>query len=173
MENSYYTFTVPVFMLSLANLRALLEKGQAYAIEKGIAEGVLLDAKLAPDMFPLVKQVQIVTDNAKGAVARLSGKENMKFEDNEKTFAELFARIDKTITYLADFNEADFNGAAEKKITLPWMAEGTYYEAPTYLRHFVLANFYFHLTTAYDILRNQGVVIGKTDYIGNIEIKQG
>lgn len=172
MENSYFTFTVPVFIQSLTSLRAVLEKGATFAKEKGIDEAKLLDAKLADDMYPLIKQVQIATDNAKGAAARLSGKENPKFEDNEKTLEELYARIDKTIAFLETFKQEDFDGASERKIALPWMPEGMYFEAADYTHHFVLANFYFHYTTAYDILRSLGVVIGKTDYIGNIEMKK-
>ena len=172
MENSYYQFTVPVFVNGLANLKAILEKGAAFAKEKGIDEAKLLDAKIADDMYPLIKQVQISCDNAKGSVARLSGKENPKHEDGEKTLEELYARIDKTVAFLETCKPEDFDGARERKVTLPWMTEGTYFEAPTYLQHFVLANFYFHYVTAYDILRSLGVVIGKTDFIGNITIKK-
>jgi hypothetical protein len=172
MENPYYTFTVPVFISTLTNLKAILAKGAAFAKEKGMDEVKLLDAKLADDMYPLIKQVQIATDNAKGAAARLSGKENPKHEDNEKTLDELYARIDKTIAFLQEFTPEDFEGASERKVALPWMPEGTYFEAPDYMHNFVLANFYFHYTTAYDILRSLGVVIGKTDFIGNIPMKE-
>ena len=172
MANQYYTFTVPVFIHTLNNLKAILGKGGAFAKEKGMDEAKLLDAKLADDMFPLVKQVQIATDNAKGAAARLSGKENPKYEDNENSLDELYARIDKTIAFLETFKEEDFDGAEKRKIVLPWMPEGMCYEAPVYLQQFVLANYYFHYTTAYDILRSLGVTIGKTDFIGDIGMKK-
>ena len=172
MENTYYTFTVPVFINTLNNLKAILAKAAVFAKEKGIDEGKLLDAKLADDMYPLVKQVQIACDNAKGSVSRFTGKENPKHEDTEKTLEEIYARIDKTIDFLNGFKPEDFEGAEKRTIVLPWMPEGMYFEAPAYLHNFVLANFYFHYTTAYDILRSLGVVIGKTDYIGNIEMKK-
>ena len=119
-------------------------------------------------MYPFVKQVQIAADNAKGAAGRLAGVEIPKMEDNEKSFDELCARIDKTLAYLSTFKPEQFADAANKKIHLPWMPEGKHYDAPTYLSHFILANYYFHVTTAYDILRHLGMPIGKTDYIGEI-----
>jgi hypothetical protein len=170
--NPYFTLTVPVFIRTLGNLRAILEKGAAFAEESGLSEENLLNAKLADDMYPLIKQVQIATDNAKGAAARLSGKENPKYEDNEKTLDELYARIDKTVEFLKSFKEEDFAGAEKREISLPWMPEGTYFEASAYFQHFIIANYYFHYTTAYDILRSLGVQIGKTDFIGDIEMKK-
>ncbi len=168
MQNPYYEFTIPVFVRTLTNLKAILEKAKAFAVEKGISEADLLATRLAPDMFPLVKQVQIAGDNAKGAAGRLAGVEIPKMEDTEATFDELCARLDKTIAYLNTFTSEQFAGAEDKKIHLPWMPEGKNYEAPDYLRYFVLANVYFHVTTAYDILRNQGMPVGKTDYIGEL-----
>lgn len=168
MENNYYEFTVPLFVHSLTNLKALLGKGQLFAKENGIDEQLFLEARLAPDMYPLKKQVQIAADNAKGGAARLAGIVAPKMEDNETTFDELFARIDKTIAFLNTLKPEQYADAARRKITLPWMPEGTYYEAPTYLRNFLLANFYFHYVTAYDILRNQGVPVGKEDFAANI-----
>jgi hypothetical protein len=169
--NAYYEFSIPVFTRSLTSLRALLVKAEEFAKEKNISEEKFLDSRLAPDMYPLVKQVQVVTDNAKGAAARLAGKEAPKYEDNEKSFSKLLARCDKTLAYLATFTEKDFDGADKRQITLPWMKEGTYFEAETYLRDFLIGNFFFHFTTAYDILRNQGVVIGKMDFMGPIDMK--
>ena len=168
MQNPYYEFTIPVFVRSLINMKAFLEKAKAFSVEKGISEADLLQARLAPDMFPLVKQVQIAGDNAKGAAGRLTGVEIPKMDDTEATIDELCARIDKTLAYLNTFTPEQFSDAASKKIHLPWMPEGKNYEAPDYLRYFVLANFYFHITTAYDILRNQGMTIGKTDFIGDL-----
>lgn len=168
MLNPYYEFTIPVFVRSLMNMKALLVKAQAFAAEKGMAEEDLLGLRLAPDMFPFVKQVQIACDNAKGAAGRLAGVEIPRMEDNEATIDELCARIDKTVAYLNTFTPELFADASTKKIHLPWMPEGKHYEAPDYLRYFALANLYFHITTAYDILRSQGMKIGKTDYIGDI-----
>ncbi len=170
MQNPYYEFTIPVFIRALTNLKAILIKAKAFALEKGMSEADLLGARLAPDMYPLVKQVQIASDNAKGAAGRLAGVEIPKMEDTEATFDELCVRIDKTLTYLNTFTPEQFAVAAEKKIHLTWMPEGKNYAAPDYLRYFVLANLYFHITTAYDILRNQGMPVGKTDYIGELNM---
>lgn len=172
MQYPYYEFTVPVFSRTLVNLKTLLGKAKEFAVEKGMLESDLLQSKLAPDMYPFVKQVQIACDNAKGAAGRFSGVEIPKMEDNEKTIDELLARIDKVLEYLSTFKPEQFKDADKKTIKLPWMPEGTHFEAPTYLQNFVLANFYFHYATAYDILRHLGMNIGKADYIGNIEMKQ-
>ena len=172
MQNAYYEFTVPVFVRSLENLRAILVKAKDFAKEKGLDDAKLLDSRLAPDMFPLVKQVQVATDNAKGAVARLTGSENPKYQDDETTVDELLARIDKTLTYVKSFKAEDFAGAAERKVSLPWMPEGSYFDADTYLRDFLVGNFYFHFVTAYGILRNLGMNIGKQDFTGELEMKK-
>lgn len=172
MDNIYYEFTVPVFVRSLTNLKGILVKAQSFSQEKGIPELELLEKRLALDMFPLVKQVQIATDNAKGAVARLIGIEAPKMDDDETTFAELIARIDTTIAFLKGMTPAQFSGAERRTVSLHWMPEGTYFEASTYFRDYVHQNFFFHYTTAYDILRNQGLDIGKRDYMGSLEMKQ-
>lgn len=168
MENTYYQFTVPVFVRSLSNLMAILGKAKVFARETGISESPLIQSRLAPDMFSLGKQVQVAADNAKGGAARLAGVEVPTMEDTETTFDELIARLGKTIAFLNTLQPEQFADAAQRKITLPWMPEGMYYEASTYLRDFLIANFYFHYTTAYDILRNQGVSLGKEDFAANI-----
>jgi len=173
MQYPYYEFTIPVFVRSLTNLKAILEKAKIFAQEKGISEADLLGARLAPDMFPLSKQVQIATDNAKGAAGRLAGVEVPKMEDTETTIDQLCARIDKTLAYLQTFTPEQFADAATRKITLHWMPEGKYFDAQTYLRDFLLSNFFFHYTTAYDILRSRGMNLGKSDYVGNVDMKQG
>jgi hypothetical protein len=168
MENIYYEFTVPVFVRSLSNLMVVLGKAKMFAREKGITEQLFLESRLAPDMFPLGKQVQVVADNAKGAAARLAGVPVPTMEDTEKTFDELITRLAMTIAFLRTLQPEQFADAGRKKIALSWMPEGMYYDAPTYLRDFLLANFYFHYATVYDILRNQGVPLDQQDFSGTI-----
>jgi hypothetical protein len=146
----------------------IIGKAKIFAKEKGIAEQLFLESRLAPDMFPLGKQVQVASDNAKGAAARLAGVGIPIMEDTETTFDELIARLARTIAFLHTLSPEQFEDAARRKIALSWMPEGMYYDAPTYLRDFLLANFYFHYATVYDILRNQGVPLGKEDFAGNI-----
>jgi hypothetical protein len=126
----------------------------------------LLGAKLADDMFPLTRQVQVASDNAKGAVSRLAGREIPKWEDNEASFAELQARIAKTLDYLASFGAADFEGAADREIEIKTSRGALTFTGTRYLLHHALPNFYFHVTTAYDILRHEGVPLGKPDFLG-------
>ena len=170
MENLYYEFTVPVFINALNALKGILMKGEEYAKANGRTEEEMLGLRLAEDMFSLVKQVQVACDNAKGASARLSGGTPPKMEDNEKTFAELSARIDKTVAYLSSVSIEDFAGAAERIIKLPYSPEGTHYSGDGYARFYVLPYFMFHVTTAYGILRANGVNLGKTDFIGTLPL---
>lgn len=160
---------VSIFVRMLQNLKGILAKGEAFAREKGIDPSQLLHAQLAPDMFDLVKQVQIASDNAKG-VARLAGMEPPVMEDSETTFAELTARIDKTITFLGTLTPTSFDGGEIRQIPFPY-AEGKYLTGADQLTLMTLPNFFFHVTTAYDILRHQGVQIGKMDYIGDLPLK--
>jgi hypothetical protein len=162
-----YTYIQTVILGGLKNLITILEKGKAYAAEKGIAESELLDAKLYDDMFPFAKQVQIASDNAKGGMAKLSGTAAPVMADTEASFDELVARVQKTIDYVATFNEASFVNADSAQITFPWMP-GKYISSADYINTFLLNNFFFHMTTAYDVLRNKGVQLAKTDYIGNV-----
>lgn len=165
-----YTFTVPVFTKMLSGLKGVLAKAEAHAKEAGIGETVFLQDRLAPDMFPLVRQVQIATDNAKGAAARLTGTEAPKFEDVESTFAELQVRIDKTLTYLATVQESQFAGAEDRKIELPYFP-GKYMTGMEYVVEHALPNFLFHITTAYALVRKNGTPVGKADFIGGLPLK--
>jgi uncharacterized protein len=166
MTISMYRASIPPIVRSLTNLRAVLEKGAAHAEAKKIDPSVLLAARLYPDMFALSRQVQIATDNAKGVASRLAGLEPPKYEDNESTFAELIARIDKTVAYLETFKPEQIDGSEDATITLPLRSTTLSFLGMPYLVEFVLPNFYFHVTVAYAILRHCGVEIGKQDYLG-------
>ena len=166
MKISMYQVSVPVFTRMLNNLAAVLDKGAAYAEARKIDPLVLINARLYPDMLPLVKQVQIASDGAKGAAARLAGQEAPKYEDAETTFADLKARIQKTIAYLNTFKPEQIDGSEEKTITLQIRGNAVPFQGLAYLLNHATPNFYFHVTTAYDILRHNGVEIGKADYLG-------
>jgi hypothetical protein len=163
-----YLASVPPILRALTNLKAILEKAAAHAEARKIAPSVLINARLYPDMFPLSRQVQIATDNAKGVVSRLAGLEAPKYEDNESTFPELVARIDKTIALLGTFKPEQIDGSEDKTITLPMHDKTLTLKGMPYLLDYVLPNIYFHVTTAYDILRHNGVEIGKQDFLGKI-----
>ncbi|MGC4088197.1 MAG: DUF1993 domain-containing protein [Polyangiaceae bacterium] len=166
MAFTTYDASIPAFRQILKSLSRLLDKAEAHAAEKGVDVSTLLGAKLAPDMFDFTRQLQIATDHAKGAAGRLAGVDIPKFEDNEKTVADLKARIQKTLDFIASVQPEQFAGAEDKEIKLvfPW---ATYdFTGRSYLMHYALPNFYFHATTAYDILRSQGVAIGKMDFLG-------
>lgn len=162
-----YNVTVPEFKRSLLALRAILVKAEGFAAEKQIEDVVLLQARLAPDQFSFVKQVQIACDNAKGTAGRLAGVELPKMEDNEATLKELEERIDKTIAFLDTLKEEQFEGSEEREIPI-YFFPGKALSGLEYVGSLGLANFYFHLTTAYSILRHNGMNIGKTDYMGQI-----
>jgi len=153
---------------TLTNLRAILEKAAAYAEAKKIEPTVLVNARLYPDMFPLSRQVQIATDMSKGGASRLAGLEPPKYEDNEASFPELVARIDKTIALLETFKPGQIDGSEDKSIMLPMHGRTVAFTGRPYLLDFVLPNIYFHITTTYAILRHNGVEIGKKDFLGNI-----
>lgn len=161
-----FAYTVPVFTKSLGGLKTVLQKAEAFAQEKGIDEATFLGDQLAPDMFPLVKQVQVACDNAKGAAARLAGIEIPKYDDNEKSFAELYARIDNTLAFLGTISESAFAEAHDRKIVLPYFPD-KYMTGFDYAREYVLPNFFFHVVAAYAIIRKNGVPIGKADYANN------
>jgi uncharacterized protein len=165
MSQSMYTNSVPVFIHALKNLSAILDKGAAFAASRNIDPSVLVNSRLAPDMFPLSRQIQIVSDTVKGAGARLASVENPRYEDNEATFEELQARITKTITFLETLTRAQIDGTEEKQIKL--QAGPTEYEFKglQYLNHWVFPNLYFHAVTAYNILRHNGVELGKRDFL--------
>jgi hypothetical protein len=168
MENAYYSFTVPVFINTLSSLKNILKKGEDFTKSNNKSDEEMLMLRLAPDMFPLVKQVQISCDYAKGASARLAGKEVPKMEDNERTFTELYARIDKTLEYLKTFTEKDFVDADKVVIKMQYFPQNSHLTGDGYARFYVIPNFFFHVTTAYDILRTNGVNIGKGDFAGNL-----
>ncbi|QZA81397.1 DUF1993 domain-containing protein [Deefgea piscis] len=163
----YYQLTVPVYNRALNQLAHLLDKAAEFAAHKKISDETMLGLRLAPDMFNLTKQVQIVCDNAKYCVARLSGVTAPVHEDDEKTFADLQRRIVATQEFIESVSEHDFKDAAGKTITLSFLPDHPM-SADVYLLSFVQPNFYFHLTTAYAILRSNGVDIGKQDYMGQV-----
>ncbi len=167
---SLYTAVVPMAVRSLKNLSAILGKAKSFAEAKKIEESVLLQSRLAIDQFPFARQVQIVCDNAKGTAARLAGVEVPKTEDTEATIAELEARIDATIEFVSSFTEVQFEGSEDRRVAIYFMP-GKYMLGFDYVTELALPNFYFHLTTAYSILRHVGMDLGKTDFVGNIDFK--
>ncbi|MFZ5841567.1 MAG: DUF1993 domain-containing protein [Pseudomonadota bacterium] len=168
MSLSMYQASVPVLTRALTNLIAVLEKGAAYAEAKKIDPSVLLNYRLAADMFPLTRQVQIATDMSKGCVARLAGVEIPKYDDTEASFPELIARLRKTIDFVNSFSAAQIDGSEDKTITLQRKDGEVTYKGQPYLLFYVHPHVYFHCTTAYAILRHIGVDIGKKDFIGQL-----
>src|SRR5260370_18615639 len=164
--------SLPVFEVALNALSAILTKAEAYAEAKKIDASVLLNARLYPDMFPLVRQVQVATDQAKNASARLAGVEPPRYEDNETTIDQLKARLGKTLGYLKTLDPKQIDAAADREITFPLgpTSKG-HMTGGDYLKHFVLPNFYFHTTAAYAILRHCGVDIGKRDFLGAVPMR--
>jgi len=155
----------------LHNLSQFIEKGAAFAVEKKFDVEVLLNARLAPDQFSFTRQVQTVCDTAKFGAARLAGQEAPAHADTEKTVEELQARIRSVINYLETFTEADFAGADERRISPPRWA-GKSLSGAQYLNHYLHPNFYFHVTTAYAILRHNGVGLGKMDFLGSLPFQE-
>ena len=167
----YYEMTVPQFTKMLRNLDGLLLKGLAYAETKKFEMEVLLQTRLAPDQFNMIRQIQIACDTAKLGVSRLTGKDAPAHDDKETTLPQLRTRIQETIAYLNSITPKDFDGAAERKVTTPrW--EGKYLNGHEYLAQHMIPNFYFHITTAYAILRNNGVDVGKKDFLGEMPYKK-
>jgi hypothetical protein len=167
MNISMYQASTPRFVNTLKNLSAILDKAQAHAEAKKIEPTVLTSCRLFPDMFPMKRQVQIACDTAKGAVARLAGVEVPKHEDTEETFAELKARIAKTVDFIQSIKPAQIDGSEEKNIHLKLGPREVDYKGIQYLLGHAIPNFYFHVTTAYDILRHNGVELAKRDYLAN------
>lgn len=168
MSLSMYQASIPVFVRMFGNLSAILDKAAAYAEAKKIDPAVLLNARLAPDMHPLIRQVQIASDSAKGCAARLAGVDIPSYADTESSFAELQARIQKTLDFLKGFSAAQIDGSEGREVVLKFPGAELKFSGQDYLLHFVLPNFYFHLTTAYAILRHNGLAIGKMDYLGGV-----
>ena len=167
MKISMYQVSAPRFANALRNLSAILDKAQAHAEAKKLDPAVLGSLRLIADMFPLARQVQIACDTAKGAVARLAGAEIPKHEDTEQTVAELKARIAKTLDFVGSVPAAKIDGSEEREVVMKMRGEDVKFSGLQYLFGHAWPNFYFHLTTAYNILRVNGVELGKRDYIGN------
>jgi hypothetical protein len=166
MPISMYQASVPVFIRMLQNLSGIVEKGAAHAEARKIEPAALINFRLYPDMLPFSKQIQIATDMAKGCAARLAGQEPVKFDDHEASFPDLLARIAKTIDYLKTLRPEQIDGSEEKSITLQMRTGPLSFTGMKYLLDFAHPNFYFHVTTAHDILRHCGVEVGKWDFLG-------
>jgi hypothetical protein len=166
MTLSMYQASVPVFLRMLDSLAAILEKAAAHADARKIDPAVLLNTRLYPDMFPLVRQVQIATDTAKGCASRLAGREPPRYDDTEASIPELLARIRKTRAHLEAADAAEIDGSEERVVNLKLRDRTLTYTGLAYLLHFALPNFYFHVATAYGILRHCGVELGKVDFLG-------
>jgi len=171
MQNPYFDLTVPVFIKNLANAKHILEKSFAHSKSMGMSEADFLEAKLAPDMFPLRKQVQLITDHAKGAPARLSGIEPLSIEDNETTVEQLLARIDSVIAHLKTFKPEQFTNSATQVIVIKYFP-GKHFHGADYFVEYALPNFFFHLTMLYAIGRMMGVPLGKADFMGNLNLQE-
>lgn len=166
MTLSMYEGSIPVFISMLKNLNGILKKGETFAQAKNIEPEVLLNSRLAPDMFPLSRQVQIATDLARRGVSRLAGLDIESTEDNEATFTELIERVDKTIAFLKSIKPEQIDGTEQKELSIKAGGQNLNMTGLMMLMHFSLPNFYFHITTAYNILRHNGVELGKMDYLG-------
>ncbi len=163
---------IQTFEIGLTALSALLDKGQAYAEAKRFDPAVLLNSRLFPDMFPLTRQVQIACDLARNAGAHLTGVEAPRDEDKENTIAELQARIARTVAFVKRLDASKIDGAADREITFPLGPDNKgHMRGADYLNHFALPNFYFHLATAYGILRHNGVELGKRDFLSGIPLR--
>ncbi len=167
MTFSMYSASVPVFTQILNSLSAILDKAEAHAEARKIEPNALLQARLFPDMFPLIRQVQVAADFAKGACARLAGVEVPKYEDTEQSFAELRARIAKTVDFIGSLPREAIAASADRDITTGSGDKTRHFKGSAYLMHYALAHFYFHATTTYDILRHNGVEVGKKDFVGS------
>ena len=166
MTISMYQASVPVMTRYFNSLIAILGKATAHAEAKNIEPDVLCGCRIIADMHPLTRQIQIATDVAKGGAARLAGSEPPSWPDDEQTMADLVARLEKTIQYLETFKPEQIDGSEERKITLKLGPNSVDFAGQDYLLTFVLPNVFFHITTAYDILRSNGVEIGKRDFMG-------
>ena len=169
MNISMYNASIPVMIKMLGNLETILDKAMAHAQARKIDEAAFVDARLFPDMFTFARQIRVATDMAKGAGARLAGMEIPKFEDNEKTLPELKARLRKTMDFLQTLKPSQIDGTEDKAITLTAGKNTFNFKGLDYLNSWVLPNFYFHVTTAYNLLRHGGVEIGKMDFLGKVQ----
>ena len=165
MPLNIYQASIPSFVQTLNALSGVLTKAAAHAEAKKVDPSVLINARLAPDMHPLARQVQMVSDQAKGAAARLAGVDIPSFPDTEATFPELQQRITKTLDFIKSLKPAQFDGGEDRDVTLSLGPQKVTWKGSVYLFNFVFPNFYFHAATAYDILRHNGVVLGKRDFL--------
>jgi len=166
MSITMHSASVPIFVRMLSNLTTWLDKAEAHAAAKKFDPSVYLGTRLAPDMLPFTKQIQIACDTVKFCVARLAGVEAPKFDDTETTLAELRERVNATIAYVKSVPAAQIDGSEDKEITIPRRDGSMVMKGEAYLKHYVLPNMFFHLTTAYALLRHNGVDLGKVDYLG-------
>jgi hypothetical protein len=169
MSITMYSASVPVFVRMLGNLSKWLDKAEAHAEAKKFDPSVFIASRLAPDMLPFPNQIQIACDGVKFGVARLSGVEAPKFEDNETTLAQLKERIAKTLAFVQSVDADKIVGTEEKDISVPRRSGAIVMKGEFYLRHYVMPNFYFHVTTAYALLRHNGVELGKADFLGSLQ----
>ena len=169
MALSFYDISVPVFIRGLGQLSHLLDKGLAHAQASGIDPTVLVNARLAPDMFTLAGQVQSASDASKLGTARVAGITAPSFPDTEATYDELQARVAKTVDFLQSVDRAQIDGFESREVVVKSRRGEMHFTAERYLLQFALPNFFFHVTTAYDILRHQGIAVGKADYLGKID----
>ncbi|MFZ6819941.1 DUF1993 domain-containing protein [Undibacterium sp. Ji22W] len=168
MSTTMYSTSAPVFQQMLGSLQVILQKAQAHAAEKKIEDQVFLQARLSPDMFNLIRQVQIAADFAKGISARLAGVDVPDYQDTENSFEELQTRLSKTLDFIASLNAAQFEGSENREIVLrPGTPKERKMTGTSYLLSYGLPQFFFHVTTTYAILRHHGVELGKRDYMGN------
>ena len=167
MTFSMYDASVPVFKQILGSLSALIDKAEAHAEAKKIEPQVLLQVRLYPDMFPFIRQVQVACDFAKGCAARLAGVEVPRHEDTEQSFGDLKARIAKVIAFIDTLSQDDIAASAQRDITTSSGANAKQFKGQVYLLHYAMPHFYFHATTAYDLLRHNGVEVGKKDFVGS------
>ena len=166
MSITMHSASVPVFVRLLDNLLVWLDKAEAHAAAKKFDPAVLLAARLAPDMLPFTKQVQIACDSAKFCVARLAGADAPSFDDSEASIAELRERVAKTIAFMHSVSAAQVDGSEEKDVVIPRRDGSMTMKGEAYLKHYATPNFYFHVTTAYALLRHNGVELGKMDFLG-------
>jgi len=163
-----YELTIPPMLHGFDVLSSYLAKASAFADEKGVEAATILQARLAPDMLPFAGQIQRASDKAKGGVARLAGIDAPTFADTETTFTELAARIEKTTAFLRSVDKMRFDGSDARRIEIKFRSLSGTYSGERYLMGILLPDFFFHLATAHDILRNQGLAIGKADYLGQV-----
>ena len=166
MSLSLYDVSIPVFIRTFGNLTEILKKGEAFADEKGMAHKELLEARLIEDMYPLTGQIQRASDAAKFAAVRVTGMENVPMADDEASFAELYARIEKTVALLKSVPQNAMDGKEEVEVVLKTQNGPVEFTGRSYILNFAIPNFFFHATTAYAILRHKGVPVGKMDYLG-------